>query len=195
MSQARDRRRLALSAAAALSGIALATAGATVRVDQLDLEAERWVTTTLARMSLDERIGQMILPAFESSFVSSDSEVYDRLTALVRDVHVGGFHVFGASRPTPGVMLNPTYSAAALGDPLDAASLLNRLQAIAPVPLLNTGDFEAGVGFRLAGATVFPRNMAFGAAGDEKLVHEAGRIMPSSHAPSGCTLRSRPLST
>jgi beta-glucosidase-like glycosyl hydrolase len=167
---------LALSAAAILGGIALATASAAVRVDPLDLEAERWVTTTLARMSLDERIGQMILPAFESSFVSSDSEVYDRLAALVRDVHVGGFHVFGASRPTPGVMLNPTYSSAALGDPLAVASLLNRLQAVAPVPLLNTGDFEAGVGFRLAGATAFPRNMAFGAAGDEKLVYEAGRI-------------------
>ena len=57
-----------------------------------------------------------------------------------------------------------------------AASLLNRLQAIAPYPLLNSADFETGAGFRLEGATAFPRNMAFGAAGDERLAYEAGRI-------------------
>jgi len=165
------------SALTAIAAVALVTAGATGgQPSGLDAAAERWVKATLARMSLEERIGQMIVPSFESTFVSSDSEEYDRLVSLVHELHVGGFHVFGGSRPTPGVLLNPTYSAVTLGDPLDAASLLNRLQAIAPVPLLNTGDFEAGVGFRLAGATVFPRNMAFGAAGDERLVYEAGRI-------------------
>jgi len=166
--------RVAL-ALAALGAIAFITAAAP-RGGQLDAEAERWVKTTLATMSLEERIGQMIVPSFESTFVSSDSEAYDRLVSLVHDVHVGGFHVFGGSRPVPGVLLNPTYSGVTLGDPLDAASLLDRLQAIAPVPLLNTADFEAGVGFRMAGATVFPRNMAFGAAGDDQLVYEAGRI-------------------
>ena len=63
-----------------------------------------------------------------------------------------------------------------LGQPLAAASLLNRLQALSALPLLNTADFEAGVGFRIAGATVFPRQMAVGAAGDEQLAFEAARI-------------------
>ena len=31
------------------------------------------------------------------------------------------------------------------------------------VPLLNTADFETGVGFRIFGATAFPRQMAMGA--------------------------------
>ena len=174
-SRARVRLATTVAAAAAAAG-ALVAAGAGPRVGDLDADAERWVKTTLARMSLDERIGQMIVPSLESVFVSSDSETYDRLAALVHEVRVGGFHVFGGSRPTPGVVLNPTYSSVTLGDPLDAASLLNRLQAISPIPLLNTADFEAGVGFRLEGATVFPRNMAFGAAGDERLAREAGRI-------------------
>jgi beta-glucosidase-like glycosyl hydrolase len=89
---------------------------------------------------------------------------------------VGGFHVFGGTELAPSVLLNPTYGTVTLGHPLEAASTLNRLQAIAPIPLLNTADFEAGVGFRIAGATAFPRAMAFGAAGDEKLAFEAGRI-------------------
>src|SRR5437867_1338691 len=57
-----------------------------------------------------------------------------------------------------------------------AASLLNRLQARSTVPLLNTADFEAGVGFRIQGGTVFPREMAVGAAGDGALAFEAARI-------------------
>src|SRR4029077_20352619 len=57
--------------------------------------------------------------------------------------------------------------------------LINRLQALSAVPLLNTADFETGVGFRLFGATTFPRQMAMGAiAGGEgaRLVREEARI-------------------
>ena len=96
--------------------------------------------------------------------------------ALVREHHVGGMHVFGARRGRPDVLLNPTYSRTVLGQPLAAASLLNRLQAAAKIPLLVTSDFETGVGFRMEGATNFPRAMAFGAAGDPRLAFEAGRI-------------------
>src|SRR6185295_10755682 len=59
---------------------------------------------------------------------------------------------------------------------LAAASLLNRLQEKSVIPLLNTADFEAGAGFRISGATVFPREMAVAAAGDESLAFEAARI-------------------
>ena len=179
MAQRRVRTgvRLLWAVAAAVAAGAIVAAGAAPRADDtLDRDAGRWVKTTLARMSLDEKIGQMLVPSFESTFIASDSDAFDRLVHLVRDDHVGGFHVFGGSRPTPGVLLNAGYSSVTLGDPFEAASVLNRLQAIAPIPLLNTADFEAGVGFRLAGATVFPRNMAFGAAGDEHLAFEAGRV-------------------
>src|SRR5207244_3454826 len=67
-------------------------------------------------------------------------------------------------------------AAVALGNPFDAASLLNRLQAMAPIPLLNASDVETGVGMRLSGATAFPRAMAFGAAGDAQLAYDAGRV-------------------
>ena len=142
----------------------------------LDREAERWVNQTLDGMTLDEKIGQLLLPSFRSTFTSSDSDTYDALVRLVHEYHVGGFHLFGGREPVPAVLLNPTYGRSTLGQPLAAASLVNRLQAIAPIPLLNTGDFEAGVGFRLNGSTTFPRAMAFGAARDELLAFEAGRI-------------------
>jgi beta-glucosidase-like glycosyl hydrolase len=143
---------------------------------KLDRAAERWVQQTLATMSLDEQIGQLIVSSHESTYLSADTEQFEELQARVRDLKVGGFHVFGGTMPAPTVLLNPNYSTVTLGQPLEAASLANRLQALSRVPLLNTGDFEAGVGFRIAGATVFPRAMAFGAAADERLAYEAGRI-------------------
>jgi len=94
----------------------------------------------------------------------------------VHEYKIGGFHVFAGTEPVPDVLLDANYRPVTLGQPLAAASILNRLQAIAPYPLLNSADFETGAGFRLEGATAFPRNMAFGAAGDEKLAYEAGRI-------------------
>ena len=144
--------------------------------DDLDPAARRWVEETLGRLTVDEKVGQLVTPTFRSFYTSSDSAIHDDLVALVQEHHVGGMHVFGARRGRPDVLLNPTYSRTVLGQPLAAASLLNRLQAAAEIPLLVTSDFETGVGFRMAGATNFPRAMAFGAAGDPRLAFEAGRI-------------------
>jgi beta-N-acetylhexosaminidase len=143
---------------------------------ELDRAAERWVSETMKKMSIREKLGQMLVPSLESTFISTDSHAFDELARSIREDHVGGFHVFGGSQPAPAVLLNPTYGSVTLGQPLAAASILNRLQELSDVPLLNTADFEAGVGFRIAGATTFPRSMAFGAAGDERLAFEAGRV-------------------
>ncbi|HEX2444413.1 MAG TPA: glycoside hydrolase family 3 protein [Vicinamibacterales bacterium] len=142
----------------------------------LDKAGERWVDATLKKMTLDQKVGQLLVPSFESTFLPSDGDGYEALAKLVHEAHVGGFHAFGGSELAPQVLLNPNYGTVTLGQGLAAASVLNRLQAISPIPLLNTADFEAGVGFRIAGATLFPRAMAFGAAGDERLAYEAGRI-------------------
>jgi beta-N-acetylhexosaminidase len=159
----------------ALSIVAVAAVSAAQR-PAAPSAAEKWVQSTLKKMTLEEKVGQLLVSSFQSSFMSTDSKDFDALAKAVHEYHVGGFHVFGASEPAPGVLLNPAYGTVTLGQPLEAASILNRLQAIAAVPLLNTADFEAGVGFRIMGATAFPRAMAFGAARDERLAFEAARV-------------------
>jgi beta-N-acetylhexosaminidase len=141
-----------------------------------DRAAEKWVRSTLAGMSIDQKVGQLLVSSFQSNFISTDSRTFDDLSTAVREYRVGGFHVFGATELAPTVLLNPTYGTVTLGQPLEAASTLNRLQGISNLPLLNTADFETGAGFRIQGATTFPRAMAFGATGDEKLAYEAGRV-------------------
>jgi beta-glucosidase-like glycosyl hydrolase len=142
----------------------------------LDRDAERWVAQTFAKLSLDDRIGQLIAPAFDSTYLPTDSDEFERLRSVLRDSHAGAVIAFGGTEPAPPVMLNPTYGTVVLGQPLALASTLNRLQALSPVPLLATSDFEYGAGMRIAGATRLPRAMAIGAAGDEHLAFEAGRI-------------------
>jgi len=145
----------------------------------LDGAAERWVAGTMKKLTADEKVGQLIVPSFESNFLSTDSDTFEMLTRLVREYHVGGFHVFGASMPAPPVLLNPGYGTVILGQPFAAAFLINRLQVLSTVPLLNTADFETGVGFRMFGATQFPRQMAMGAIApghDVRLVREEARI-------------------
>ncbi|MEX1128515.1 MAG: glycoside hydrolase family 3 protein [Vicinamibacterales bacterium] len=164
----------ALTVTAAALSLSILTVAQAPRA--LDRDAEKWVQSTLKKMSIEDKVGQMIVSSFMSTFMSTDSAQFDALVRSVHELKVGGFHVFGGAERVPNVLLNPTYGAVTLGQPLEAASLINRLQAISPVPLLNTADFEAGVGFRIAGATAFPRLMAFGAARDERLAEEAGRV-------------------
>jgi beta-N-acetylhexosaminidase len=181
-----------------LLGVVLAStyAGPIATKPTLDRTAERWIEQTRKQLTLDEKIGQLIVPSFESAYLSTDSDTFDELSRLVREYHVGGFHVFGASIPAPPVLLNPSYGTVILGQPFSAASLVNRLQALSSVPLLNTADFEAGVGFRISGATVFPRQMAMGAiAGDAaaRLVREEARITAVEARAIGVHVNFAPL--
>lgn len=143
----------------------------------IDKVARQWVDQTLKKMSLEQIAGQMIFSAFDSTYLSSDTDDYDKLVKLVRETEIGGVIAFGGAERVPQVMLNNTYGNVVLGQPLELASTLNRLQSIATLPLLTSSDFEWGVQMRIAGATKFPRAMAFGATGDPQLAYEAGKVI------------------
>jgi len=140
-------------------------------------DATRWIEKTLASLTLEEKIGQLVVPSFESTYLATDSDEYARLADLVTSRHVGGFIVFGGTEPAPPVLLNPTYGTVILGHPLEAAATLNRLQRLSKLPLLNAADFEFGVGMRIGGGTQFPHAMALGATEDPALAEQAARII------------------
>ena len=142
----------------------------------LDRDAARWVETTLKAFTDDELVGQVLMGRFDGTYLSADSPVFVELAALVTELHLGGFVAFGGVEPVPQVLLNPTYGPTILGQPLELAAILNRLQSAAKTPLLIGGDYEHGVGMRIHGATRFPRAMAYGAANDPALVRASARI-------------------
>ncbi|HEY9231468.1 MAG TPA: glycoside hydrolase family 3 N-terminal domain-containing protein [Blastocatellia bacterium] len=121
-----------------------------------------WVETTLASLSLDEKIGQLIIPATVGMFLTESSEAYQQMRRDIDQFHVGGYHLLGDVN--------------AMHEPGGVALLLNQLQQSVKVPLWFTADFEGGAGYRYTGATRLPRAMAMGATGNPDLAFQAGRI-------------------
>jgi beta-N-acetylhexosaminidase len=162
---------------AAVACAVMLTFSVSAQQPSLDKAGRAWVDATLKKLSLEQVVGQMIFAPFQSTYMSSDSDQYEQLVKLVHEAHIGGLIAFGGSEPIPQVMLNNTYGAVILGQPLELASIHNRLQSISNLPLLTSSDFEWGVQMRIAGATKFPRAMAFGATGDPQLAYEAGKVV------------------
>ncbi len=117
----------------------------------------------------------------------------------MRETHIGGVLAFGGTEPVPQVMLNTTYGPVILGQPLELASTLNRLQSLVAAAAADRRRTSSGASrMRIAGATKFPRAMAFGAAGDPQLAYEAGKVIGAREPrASACTSTSRrsPTST
>ncbi|HEY3382999.1 MAG TPA: glycoside hydrolase family 3 N-terminal domain-containing protein [Vicinamibacterales bacterium] len=161
-----------------LSMAALLVAAAPPR-PPLDKLSEKWVQDTLKKMTLDEKVGQLLSPSIDAMFTSTDTDTYERKLHLVRDLHVGAIHVFAGWEAMPAALLNPNYAGGSVGrkgEPLAAATFFNRLQQASTIPLLTSADFEGGAGYIMNGATRLPRAMAIGATGDPRLAFKAGQL-------------------
>ena len=120
-------------------------------------EAGKWADETLAGLTLEKKIGQMICTEISGGYIAEDDPSLKQWVRLARDYGVGGFVLYG-------------------GTPRDVAHLLNRLQREAELPILMAADFEGGPGQQITGASEFPANMAFAAAGSEALMYEAAKV-------------------
>ncbi|HLG14821.1 MAG TPA: glycoside hydrolase family 3 N-terminal domain-containing protein [Blastocatellia bacterium] len=157
------RTVIALLTFGLLHGIAVPSNGASQRQRPKPRQPEpTWVEKTLAAMSLDEKIGQLIIPAAVGMFMNQDADSFNQIRRDITEFHVGGYHMLGEVNT--------------LHEPAGVALLLNRMQGESKYPLLITADFEGGVGLRYLGATRLPRAMAMGATASESLVSEAGRV-------------------
>ncbi len=123
----------------------------------MEAESIEWVEATLREMTLEERVGQLLMPDTSGILVHEESEQYARFLHAIEKLGVGGFIIYN-------------------GDALTTAALTNRLQTRARVPLLFASDFEGGVGMQLRGGTRLPRAMALAATGDTESAAEAARI-------------------
>lgn len=119
---------------------------------------ERWVERTLRSMSVDEKIGQMLMArSGPGAFRALDSDEMSVVRRAITDLHVGSLH-------------------AGIGDAASIAVTLNELQGLAKIPLLTAANLEGGAGYVLYGATRMPLAMAIAATGDERLAYEAGAV-------------------
>ncbi len=138
-----------------------------------------WVEKTLRSMSVDEKIGQLIIPAVVGMFISQDTDTFRQIRRDITEFHVGGYHMLGE--------VNTRH------EPAGVALLINHMQEMAKVPLLITADFEGGAGIRYLGATRLPRGMAMGATANPDMAYQAGRITAEEARALGINVNFYPV--
>jgi beta-N-acetylhexosaminidase len=120
-------------------------------------EALKWADNELKKMSLDEKIGQLISIGVNATFLNRESDAFKALRRQVEENHVGGIILFGS----------PVY---------ESAILVNRMQGYARRPLLVSADLERGAGMRFYDTSDFGWVMATGATGNPDYARRMGEI-------------------
>lgn len=117
-----------------------------------------WVEETLRKMTLREKIAQMIISYSNGFKLDENSTEFNRLKDLIQKEKIGGIIFFQ-------------------GNSKELVSLTNLFQSFSEVPLLMSADFERGTGMRLNDGSLFPHNMAIGATRRVDLVYKMGLLI------------------
>ena len=135
------------------------------------------IDTMIAEMTIEEKVGQLIMVGFEGTQANATIETH------IRERFVGGVVLFSRNIETPQ----------------QTAELTNQLQQLAQTttrqfPLFIGIDQEGGWVIRLReGATVLPGNMALGATDSTALAERAGEITAVELAAVGVNLNFAPV--
>jgi len=154
--------------------------GATTRAQ------ERWADRTLKRLTLEEKVGQMIEVRGIMGYYNADDPAFQQLITDIRKYHLGAVHL---SVNTDGPLLLRT-------EPYEAAMTTNLLQqeSHSKVPLIFSVDFERGPSMRLTSIEAFPPAMAFGATHTPAYVEQFAKIVAEESRALGIDWNFYPIS-
>ena len=144
----------------------------------------RWIDSTLASLSLRERIGQMVMVWVLGDYTSNGDSSFAEVRRWIERDHIGGVSM-------------------SLGTPVEVAAKINSMQRISRVPLIASADLEPGLG-RLEGgvfthylleagsATVFPSAMAIAATGRDQDAYDAAKVIATEARGVGIQINFAP---
>ncbi len=119
------------------------------------LTASRWADSVLAQLSLEEKIGQLLMvPAYSNSAQQNRTQV----ERWVWQYHVGGI-----------IFMQ--------GSPVQQVRLTNVYQSLSSIPLLIAMDAEWGPSMRLDSLPRFPYALTLGALREDSLVYQVARAI------------------
>lgn len=116
-----------------------------------------WADSVIETMTLDEKIGQLIMIA---GYSNKDKAYENELSALIDKYKIGGVIFFQ-------------------GGPVRQVNITNRIQAESRIPLLIGIDAEWGLEMRLDSTIAFPYQMTLGAIQDGSLIYKMGAMIAS----------------
>jgi beta-N-acetylhexosaminidase len=132
------------------------------------------VDSLIESLTVRQKVAQLIMPWLLGQYTALDSREFDRISAWVDSLELGGIII-------------------SIGSPLDASAKLNALQERSLVPLLIAADLEWGSGMRLVGGTLFPMAMALGATGNVNDAYELGRATALEARAAGIHMTFSPV--
>lgn len=135
------------------AGIQMQDSVAAPELNDITAEAEAWADSVMSRMTLEERVGQLFMPAV---YAADDRLSLRNLHRYAADYHIGGV-----------VLLKG--SAEALH------TIATRLAYASEAPPFIAIDAEWGLGMRLSGTPVFPKNGALPKSVDQDVMYDYGR--------------------
>jgi len=119
-----------------------------------DPQADAWVSSVFNKMSIEEKIGQLM---WIRAFSNADEKHYKKIDAFIKDYHIGGLTFFQ-------------------GTPEKQVALTNRYQKLSKVPLFISIDAEWGLGMRFKeDGLSFPRQLTLGAIQENRLIYDMGK--------------------
>ena len=135
-----------------------------------------WVSKELKRMTLEKKVAQMVFHVIYPNYYNEDSQYYKHLKHLVKEIGIGGLHIFRT----------PVY---------ELVYNINKFQKMSSIPLFISADMEAGAGaivkyekffgkdtmtflpeYSSGGGVRFPPFMALGATRNKELAYKMGEI-------------------
>ena len=154
-------------------------------------EATSRVDEILAGMTIDQKIGQMIMPDFrmwqaEGEDAQSDMTVLnDEVAEIIDKYDFGGVILFAEN-------VKETEQTLKLTNDLQDAAIANEA-GNGDIPLLITIDQEGGIVYRLGSGTALPGNMAIGATNSEEDARLAGEIIGRELSALGINVNFAPV--
>ncbi len=136
-----------------------------------DAQCRQWVDSVCARLSLQEKVGQLLVATFPAR---ENKENRKQIKELVKKYKIGGL-LF------------------AEGTPEEQAILTNLAQKNSKVPLMVTFDGEWGLSMRLKGTPDYPRNAALGCITDNGLLEAYGREVARQFQTLGVKVNFAPV--
>lgn len=124
-----------------------------------------WAQETLNRLTVDEKIGQLLVPAVIINPDLNDADMVHAMSRndqtpvdqMIKNYHLGGL-LFDRKSTNPAGQIEFTRACQAMSD----------------IPLLIMQDLEWGLSMRLKDVVVFPHNMTLGALQNEELIYQMG---------------------
>ncbi|KON90288.1 beta-N-acetylhexosaminidase [Sporosarcina globispora] len=136
------------------------------------------IRSALKNMSIEEKVGQMLMPDFRTWKGQNVTEMLPEIEQLVKDYHLGGVILFREN------VVTTEQTAKLVSDYQEAAEKYG---------LLMTIDQEGGIVTRLQSGTDMPGNMALGAANSEEISRKVGKAIGEELAALGINMNFAPV--